>query len=570
MTSAPTRPNYTSMFRRHRKAFLIPFAVLFGVSVTLATVLPPAYEGTATVEIEKQEVPAHLLEPTVVVGYIDEYLDALGRKVMSNDNLWEIAQALDLYPAIRGEGAELEVAALMRRSARREIVYVDVGPEDQRSTESIAVAFTTTFVGDNPDTARDVANALAKLYIEESRRLRVARAAELTEFLRVQTDALAARVAEYEQDLASFKQQHGASLPEFAANNMRLRETTQDQLDRLGEAINALNQQKIGLQAQLVQIEPRMDTNIMAVDPQMLSLPQQVERLRLDYLRISGVYSPRHPDLARLRNDLRALTGESPRAASVLELVSAIEDDRAQLLTARRDHADDHPVVLALQRRIGERRERLRALGSAGDGTLVMADNPAYIAVSSSLKAVEADLAAELEQRAILTRRLGEFDNRLQGSPGIEKNYRALSRDYENALKDYQESRDKLLMAEAAERMEASQLSASHFRLVSPATRPDEPARPQRAGIAVLGFILAAGMGTGFAAIAEYFDRTVRGVSGLIAQWGAPPIAAIPVITTRSEKRAQLVRLGLGWVVLLALIAAALLGAYVFGPAIIA
>ena len=60
----------------------------------------------------------------------------------------------------------------------------------------------------------------------------------------------------------------------------------------------------------------------------------------------------------------------------------------------------------------------------------------------------------------------------------------------------------------------------------------------------------------GSAAVAESLDTTVRGVSGVSALLGSPPLAVVPVIETREDQRARTRRR-----VLLALLALAAIGA---------
>jgi uncharacterized protein involved in exopolysaccharide biosynthesis len=544
MASGPDLLDYASMFRRRRRLFLIPFVLLFGMGAALAVLLPPVYESTATIRIEKQQIPEDLIETTVVVGFVHEHLEVLSQKVLSTPNLWDIAKRLDLYPEIRDPDAKHVVAAAIRRNSRRDILYVDLGPEEERRAASVAVAFTLTYMDRDPDTARDVANALADLYIAESQRVRAEQATRLAEFLRGRSERLAKRIAEYEQELAAFKERHVSSLPEFTSFNLSMLDRAQDDLDRLSETIGSLVQQRIALESQLSQLDPR--ANILAVDLRTLSPEQQVERLRLDYMRLASVYSPRHPDLARLKNDLQALVGQVPSAADVLRLVTTAEEQRTQLVAARERYSEQHPDVVRAQREYGELRQQITALGQSNVDSAGYADNPAYVAIRSRLQGVEAELAAELEKRELLQRRVDEFDARLMASPAVERDFAAMTRDYEHALREYREARDKALRAELAERIEQRKMG-DHFTLASPAFRPDEPARPQRAGIAFLGFIFGAGTGMGFTVLAEYFDRTVRGARGVMALWGGPPIATIPMIRTRHERRRRLIRLSLGW-----------------------
>jgi hypothetical protein len=77
----------------------------------------------------------------------------------------------------------------------------------------------------------------------------------------------------------------------------------------------------------------------------------------------------------------------------------------------------------------------------------------------------------------------------------------------------------------------------------------------------MLGFVFASGVGTAFAALAEYFGRTLRGTRGIVEVLGAPPLATIPPIRTRRERRRRIRNLVL--LVLAGLIVAALI---LFGP----
>jgi len=552
--TAPNRPSdYLTPFRRHKYWFLLPFILLFGVALALATLLPPVYQATATIQIEKQEMPADIIETTVMTGYIDEHLEVLARQVLDTENLWSIAEDLDLYPELRDPEKKYVVASAMRRKVARQILYIDVGPEDRRNAESVAVAFTVSFSSDDPEVSRDVTNALAELFVAASRDVRAGQAGQLANFLRATSRRQAEKVAELEQKLADFKEANVASLPEFTGFNLRMLETTQDQTDRIQETINSLMQQRIDLEAQLAQTEPRL--NSANLDPERMTPAQQVERLRVEYLRLSSRYTPRHPDFGRVRNELRTLIGEAPRARSVLSLVEELEAERTRMNELRREHGDDHPEVKSLQEQAGATRARLTAMGQANneEGS-AQPDNPAYIALFSRLQGVQAELEAERRKQEQLERRLIAYDGRLLSGAGVEREFRALTREHENAVREYQETRDKQLRAEVAETVEREQMG-DRFRLTSPASRPDGPAQPKRAGIAILGFILAIGAGSGMTALAEYLDRSVRGVRGVVSAWGGPPIATIPIIRSRREQHLRMARMLFGWMIVVGVLA---------------
>ena len=531
--TTPTFSDYAAMFRRRKAVFLMPFLLLSGAAVAAALLIPAEYESTASIRIDRQETPENVVGVNVVTRYVNEQLDALDQKVMTGDNFWAIAEEFDLFPELREEGERGEVVRNLRSKTRREVSYVDVGEEDRRGA-SVAVGFTVTHASRDPETASQVVNAVADLYIAANHEARRERARRLTAFLQSQMDEVEQRVAEYEEELAVFRSRHAASLPEFTQFNMQRTENIQDQLDRVDENINALEKQRIDLEAQIAQVDPQVD--IRGRDRDELSAAQQVDRLRVDYLTMSSRYAPRHPDFGRLRRELEALTGETPTAGQLLELIGRAEEVRARLLEARRELGDDDSQVAQLARTAGQHRERIRGMSRAiTDSGEVRADNPAYIALKSRIDAVESELESERQRRESLRARVSEFDSRLVGSAGVERDYSRLVRQHNNALAEQRELREKLLQARNTERLEANELG-EHFTLTSRGTVPEYPARPQRLGIAALGFIVAAGTSTGFAALAEYADRTLRGARAVAAVWGAPPLAAIPVILNRRER----------------------------------
>ena len=78
--------------------------------------------------------------------------------------------------------------------------------------------------------------------------------------------------------------------------------------------------------------------------------------------------------------------------------------------------------------------------------------------------------------------------------------------------------------------------------MIDPATRPEEPVRPNRIAILFLGFLIAIAGGIGFVATAEALDESVRGFAAATALVGQAPLAVIPVITTAAEAAAQRLR----------------------------
>ena len=86
------------------------------------------------------------------------------------------------------------------------------------------------------------------------------------------------------------------------------------------------------------------------------------------------------------------------------------------------------------------------------------------------------------------------YDARLLQIPEVEREYRELTRDYENAQTRYREIRAKQMQAEGAVELEKD-LKAERFSLGEPANLPHKPYSPDRPRIALLGLLASLGGG---------------------------------------------------------------------------
>jgi polysaccharide biosynthesis transport protein len=109
----------------------------------------------------------------------------------------------------------------------------------------------------------------------------------------------------------------------------------------------------------------------------------------------------------------------------------------------------------------------------------------------------------------------------------VERDFRSISRGYDEALRKFSELKQKQLEAEMAQTLESGS-GAEQWQIVSAAFLPTMPESPNRIGILLLGGLLAFAAGVGYVAIAEQLDKTVRSVRIVTATLGVPPLAVIP------------------------------------------
>jgi hypothetical protein len=129
----------------------------------------------------------------------------------------------------------------------------------------------------------------------------------------------------------------------------------------------------------------------------------------------------------------------------------------------------------------------------------------------------------------------------MQG-PQVEREYRILSRDYENALAKLKEIKAKLLEAELAESLERES-KGERFSLIEPPQVPQKPIKPNRMAILLLGFVFSFAGGVGHVIIRESIDQTIHGSKDVIMITKTPPLAVIPYIQNRQDKAKVTARL---------------------------
>ena len=260
------------------------------------------------------------------------------------------------------------------------------------------------------------------------------------------------------------------------------------------------------------------------------------------------MYQLEHPDMRRLRREMAALKaqlGEPVAPGAPATGTDVLREQEAKLAGLRKMYPDDHPDVQRLSRSIDALKSRgATDSNGAKEGaprssppaeTARKPDNPAYIALTTQLEGTKRELAQIVALRDELRTRQRTYDARLSQIPDIEREYRELTRDYDNTQTRYREVRAKQMQAEVAEELEKDR-KAERFSLAEPTSLPEAPISPNRLRIVMMGFVGALGAGTGVALLLDAIDRSVKGPLELNRIASVPVLTAIPYIETRGER----------------------------------
>lgn len=476
--------DYLEILKRRKKQLMIPFVAILLASVLVALLIPPVYRSEGTILVQREEVSGDIVE-TTVTGYAQERIESIRQRILAREKLLKIAADVGLYADKLKQGLEHEVVQDMRDAIFIEMVDVEASNPGAGRQTVITVAFTIAFEASEPAIAQKVTTALANLFLEENRRQREDQSSQVAAFLGAEAEKLRLTIRELDQKIADFKQKRSKELPEQLAINQRFFEETEKKLAEIESDIRSARNEKKEMEAQLVVTDPhiplRDDTGTRVNTP-----AERLVQARFDLTKAKQKYSAVHPDIQRLEAEVKSLERE---------LVNS--DPRQRLSDAGR--------------------------------LMETPTNPEYTQIKSKIDTMSVEITASQESKRKYEAKLEEYRQRIYSTPIVERDYGFLNRDYESARKTYADIKEKQLQAKLGIQLEKEQ-KAGTFALVEPPNLPVEPDRPNRLGIFLIGFIFAFSGGMLSAFVAEYSDRSVRGVRGIIDVLNAPPIATIPFI----------------------------------------
>lgn len=533
--------DYLAALKRRKWHVILPTITLSLVSVLAAFLWPPVYRSTATILIEEPDVPRDLVRSTIT-SYADQRIQVIAQRVTTTRNLIGIIDKFDLFAEEREKEPINKLVEKMREDLRLDLVSAEViDPRSGRPTKA-TIAFTLAFDHRQPRTAQKVVNELVSLYLGENLRTRQKQAAETTAFLKSEAVKLSDQIADLEAQLASFKRTHAGTLPEQMPVSLQKMERMERQLIETRRQMQVLEERRIYLEAELAQLDPYRH-QVEADDQRVMSPEEKLQSLEIELIGLRGVYGPDHPDVVRLAREIEAFQAETGVHADPEFLEKQLETVRLELAVARQTYAEDHPDVVKLNRRLESLQTALEAAGASDRETASKRsnskkgpDNPVYVQIRAQLEAVYSEARALKAEQEILTRRLADLERQSLRAPEVEREYRRLQRDYENAITKYETVKTRQIEAELGEALEEESKSES-FTLIEPPIFPQEPVKPNRTSILFLGLVFSVAVGVGLAILAETMDEAVYGAGQLAAITGAPPLVVVPYIENRADIR---------------------------------
>lgn len=525
MIDIRTPRDFLVVFRRRSSYFAVPLAV--GLALTAAANLywPPTFRSIATILLQDSSIPQDFIG-TAGDTYADTRVQVITQRVMTTANLASIADRLELYGDDRQRKAPSQIAAKMRKNINLELVSSEGANRQNSRRIEQTIAFNLSFDFSDPETAQRGLRELVALYLGENERTRRERVSETVELLAREVENHRQYVERIEAELAAFKEEHAGKLPDQIAEKQRQNEALQRELIDITKRLEALDEKRIYLAAQIAQIDP---ADVPVRDRAQWTPAEKLRALQAEYLTLSSRYGPEHPDVQRTKRELEALEAEVQGGVGSTALEAQRKALHAQLATLTGTYSEAHPEVRRIRRELETVEAKLRAAPADTGQT-----NPLFIQISAQLAAADAEYRALVEQRNARRDLLAKQEEEIREGPQIEREYRSLIREYDSAVATYTDVQAKKLRAELGQAME-EQKRTEQFDVLEAPTLPIEPQAPDATTILVIGLVLSLALSFGVAVLAEVMDFAVYGSRQLTEIAGVPPLAVLPRIRTRTD-----------------------------------
>ena len=471
-----------NMIRRRKWLAVVVFAGAFAAVLPTVKYLPDVYRSSATVLIERQQIPDDFVRSTVTSA-LETRLHTISQEILSRSRLEALIDRFGLYQETRQTAPIESVLSRMRNDIQLNLRGSGGG------RNSTTVAFTIAYTGRDPQRVAAVTNTLASFYIEENLKVREQQAAGTSQFLAAQLGEMEVALDEQEKEVSEFKNLYAGELPHQQEGNLSTLEQLNTRLRLNADAQLRVSDRRSDLEAQFAEMRT------LGGGPDATAT--RIARLRQELRQLRERYSDKYPDVVRVKTEIAELVEELRRFDGS---------------TGTEPAAVASPQIVQLERSIVETERQLQQLQ------------------------VEADRMKDS---------IASYERRVTNAPLREQQYQELIRDYETNQDLYRSLLGRQKEAELSESMEQRQ-KGEQFRIIEPAFASAKPAAPDRLRLGMMGLLIGLGLAAAVVFLAERLDTSLHSVKDLRAIANAPVLVTIPEVVTAGDRRRAALRFVLG------------------------
>ena len=469
-----TAQDYAEILKRRFWLILGSAVALSGAGIGLAFVIPPHFESQTLVIVQQQKVPEDYVKP-VVNEDLNARLASMREQILSRSRLEPIIERYSLFAGSKNTMDD-----------RVDLTRTSIGIKAIPSGTSKVPGFYITFKAQSARTAQQVCADITSLFVTESLNAREESAEGTTAFLSQQLADAKRNLDDQDAKLADFQRKYLGRLPGQEQTNLNTLQALTTQLDAATQSLNRMQQDETFLSAMLSQ--------------------QSGEVHRTD----------------------------SPGEVSTDTPEKQLKDLRKQKQALEALYTPDHPDVLAISRRITDLEKDIAQKpaepgNKAADAESTLPDSPQVQQTKAQLRAIRQSIAAQKQEQSRIQQAVRIYQGRIESSPGIEAEFKQVTRDHETALQFYNSLLTKMNDSSMATSLERRQ-QGEQFQVLDAANLPEEPSFPKPTVFGGGGLAVGLLIGLLISALLEYRDTSLRSEKDILAFTNLPTLAVISYI----------------------------------------
>ena len=485
-----TLEDYLAILRRRR--WLIIIAAIMGAlgGYVLSLVVPKYYTAHTVILLEPPTVPDSYVKP-VLSEDLNQRLASMKEQILSRTRLQHLIEEFGLY---RKDAIRVPTEELVER-LRKSITVTPLSPmAGTRSPELPGFSVDVT-MGD-ARLAQQICTEITSMFMEHNLHARQQQAEDTTQFLAQQLEEAKIKLDDQDAKLAAFQSRYIGELPEDEKTNLTLLMGMTPRVEAATQALNQAQQDKAFTESLLSQQLTASKSSMESKDS--LTPEQQLRDLQNKLHSLQGHYTENHPDIVRLKND-------------IAELQQKLEDASA--------HDQAQPDYQNEQR-----------------GRVAINEPPEMRQLRARLQQTDLTIGQRAREREVLQRQIKILETRIQSSPMVQREFKALTREHQTALDFYNELLKKRNESQMATDLDRRQ-QGEQFRVLDPPMVPEKPSFPNRPLFGLGGLGAGLVLGLGMAQIFEWSDKSMWTKEDVEFYLRVSPLALIPSVDLAAGKR---------------------------------
>jgi polysaccharide chain length determinant protein (PEP-CTERM system associated) len=473
---------YVAIVKR-RKWWLAAPTLLVPIVVYLGSLLlPNLYRSQTLVLVEEQKVPDNFVKP-VVNEELNERLATMQEQILSRTRLQPLIERFRIFPSEMNSVPMDELVDRMRKMISVTAVHADFG--DTSGPKKGLPGFYISFSASDPHLAQQVCGEITSMFMEENLKAREQSAEGTTQFLSTQLDDAKRKLDEQDAKLAAFKQRYIGQLPDQEQANLSVLSALNGQLDAANQAVARAQQDKTFAESMLAQQMAAWKASRSGPDTE--TLQKKLDDLQSQLTTLEARYTSDYPDVAKTKAEIAEVQKEMESAPPVASTTDPADDK-----SAPSEPQEIRQLRLQIHQLEDFRIEKTKA---------------------------QEDLQKQIRS----------YQSRIQMSPVVEQEYKALTRDYQTALSFYNDLLAKKTQSAMATDLERKQ-QGEQFRVMDPPNLPEKPTSPNRPMFALGGFGGGFALGLAMAFLIEVRDKTLRTDEDVLFYLRLPVLTHIPTV----------------------------------------